>query len=253
MAQERTNRRASAVWSSAEFNSYDGRFSALSFAFTNGATMLQIAPIFAETIGKELKRGERRYDYDNKLNVSLDRNAQALKAALQYLTSDAEDIKSVTVGPITVFRPHQVSLNKETFDEYILRIEVERDEQKTRMYHVLQNHVFTVTKSDKTTEELVVESDIDMLMHACDVAMTNAMNLPRHAAAQVQGGKSGGGQRSSGLAQAVEEDDDEDPNASSPEKQASRKAASKALEEEFDDDDDNATPAKGGNVQDDDD
>lgn len=129
MAQERNNRRAAAVWSSAEFNSYDGRFSALSFAFANGATMLQIAPIFAETIGKELKRGERRYDYDNKLNVSLDRNAQALKAALQYLTSDAEDIKSITVGPITVFRPHQVSLNKQTFDEYILRIEVERDEQ----------------------------------------------------------------------------------------------------------------------------
>lgn len=252
MAQERNNRRAAAVWSSAEFNSYDGRFSALSFAFANGATMLQIAPIFAETIGKELKRGERRYDYDNKLNVSLDRNAQALKAALQYLTSDAEDIKSVTVGPITVFRPHQVSLNKQTFDEYILRIEVERDEQKTRMYHVLQNHVFTITKSDKTTEEMVVESDIDMLMHACDVAMTNAMNLPRHAAAQVQGGKAGGGQRSGGLAQAVEEDDgEEDPNASSPETQAGRKAASKALADEFDDD----TPGQqqGGNAQDDDD
>lgn len=251
MSQERNNRRAAAVWSSAEFNSYDGRFSALSFAFANGATMLQIAPIFAETIGKELKRGERRYDYDNKLNVSLDRNAQALKAALQYLTSDAEDIKSITVGPITVFRPHQVSLNKETFDEYILRIEVERDEQKTRMYHVLQNHVFTITKSDKTTEEMVVESDIDMLMHACDVAMTNAMNLPRHAAAQVQGGKASGGQRSGGLAQAVEEDD-EDPNASSPEKQAERKAAAKALSDEFDDD----TPANKqpqGNAQDDDD
>ena len=252
MAQERNNRRAAAVWSSAEFNSYDGRFRALSFAFANGATMLQIAPIFAETIGKELKRGERRYDYDNKLNVSLDRNAQALKAALQYLTSDAEDIKSITVGPITVFRPHQVSLNKQTFDEYILRIEVERDEQKTRMYHVLQNHVFTITKSDKTTEEMVVESDIDMLMHACDVAMTNAMNLPRHAAAQVQGGKAGGGQRSGGLAQAVEEDDgEEDPNASSPETQAGRKAASKALADEFDDD----TPGQqqGGNAQDDDD
>lgn len=249
MAQERNNRRAAAVWSSAEFNSYDGRFSVLSFAFANGATMLQIAPIFAETIGKELKRGERRYDYDNKLNVSLDRNAQALKAALQYLTSDAEDIKSITVGPITVFRPHQVSLNKQTFDEYILRIEVERDEQKTRMYHVLQNHVFTVTKSDKTTEEMVVESDIDMLLHACDVAMTNAMNLPRHAAAQVQGGKAGGGQRSGGLAQAVEEDD-EDPNASSPEKQAERKAASKALAGEFDDD---APQQQGGNAQDDDD
>lgn len=249
MSQERNNRRAVAVWSSAEFNSYDGRFSALSFAFANGSTMLQIAPIFAETIGKELKRGERRYDYDNKLNVSLDRNAQALKAALQYLTSDAEDIKSITVGPITVFRPHQVSLNKQTFDEYILRIEVERDEQKTRMYHVLQNHVFTITKSDKTTEEMVVESDIDMLMHACDVAMTNAMNLPRHAAAQVQGGKAGGGQRSGGLAQAVEEDD-EDPNASSPETQAGRKAASKALADEFDD----GTPGQqGGNAQDDDD
>lgn len=250
MSQERNNRRAAAVWSNAEFNSYDGRFSALSFAFANGSTMLQIAPIFAETIGKELKRGERRYDYDNKISVSLDRNAQALKAALQYLTSDAEDIKSITVGPITVFRPHQVSLNKQTFDEYILRIEVERDEQKTRMYHVLQNHVFTITKSDKTTEEMVVESDIDMLMHACDVAMTNAMNLPRHAAAQVQGGKAGGGQRSGGLAQAVEEDD-EDPNASTPETQAGRKAASKALADEFDDD----TPAKNsqGNVQDDDD
>lgn len=250
MTQERNNRRAAAVWSSAEFNSYDGRFSALSFAFANGSTMLQIAPIFAETIGKELKRGERRYDYDNKISVSLDRNAQALKAALQYLTSDAEDIKSITVGPITVFRPHQVSLNKQTFDEYILRIEVERDEQKTRMYHVLQNHVFTITKSDKTTEEMVVESDIDMLMHACDVAMTNAMNLPRHAAAQVQGGKAGGGQRSGGLAQAVEEDD-EDPNASSPETQAGRKAASKALADEFDDD----TPGQqqGGNAQDDDD
>lgn len=249
MAQERNNRRAAAVWSNAEFNSYDGRFSALSFAFANGSTMLQITPIFAETIGKELKRGERRYDYDNKISVSLDRNAQTLKAALQYLTSDAEDIKSITVGPITVFRPHQVSLNKQTFDEYILRIEVERDEEKTRMYHVLQNHVFTITKSDKTTEEMVVESDIDMLMHACDVAMTNAMNLPRHAAAQVQGGKAGGGQRSGGLAQAVEEDH-EDPNASSPEKQAERKAASKALADEFDDD---APQQQGGNAQDDDD
>lgn len=251
MTQERNNRRAAAVWSNAEFNSYDGRFSALSFAFANGSTMLQIAPIFADTIGKELKRGERRYDYDNKISVSLDRNAQALKAALQYLTSDAEDIKSITVGPITVFRPHQVSLNKQTFDEYILRIEVERDEQKTRMYHVLQNHVFTITKSDKTTEEMVVESDIDMLMHACDVAMTNAMNLPRHAAAQVQGGKAGGGQRSGGLAQAVEEDgDDEDPNASSPETQAGRKATSKALADEFDDD---SPGQQGGNAQDDDD
>jgi hypothetical protein len=223
--------RPQATYTNADFSSYDGLFSALSFMLINQSTTLQLAPIDPAMIGKQPKKGERVYDYDNKLTVMLNAPfAMQLQKAFEYITDpelDAE-VTQITVSTgvegnsraVTIFRPGAVKLKvagKSTqFDEnYLMKIEITKDGDTTRAYHVMQNSVITFGMKNaegvKSEDEVTIEHDIEIIKQVCQRVIDTALGLSRHGATQAVRMNGGGSSpaRKKNAFQGVEEGEDD--------------------------------------------
>ena len=243
MAQQPKQRRQS-TFTNSGWSSYDNTFSAMSFVMANDAMLLQFAPILPDMVGRTPKKGEKVYDYDNKVNVSLTAHAVQLQQAVDFLLDSDDSVKSVQVGgefegasSITIFKPHGIKLNGQSYDNFVMRIEVTRDGDTIKAYHVLQSHVILIHPKEKgaDVQELEVQTDLEVLVKACDAALENAFQGAHHGAKQA-GGSSGSseGARRSRMAQVAEDDEDDE------ETTASARKSARSLADDFEDEEESS-------------
>ena len=229
MAYDRNSRRSnnsngassSTVYTNANFNFYDGKYSALSgnLAGYNGF-LLTFAPIIKDMIGKQPKKGEKVYDYDAKVNVSVN---SALALALSkmaslaketYLNSDSDnDIRRFEHKvdtfnghrSIQIVLPHAMKLAGEPNTHFIIRVEIVRDETKTVTYHALQEEVIHI-HSANGSEELKEYVGLEFLIQLPRLVTYSESAIALHGA-KLAGGNRSSSERRAPTGNNIEEED----------------------------------------------
>ena len=251
--EESRSQSQKAVYTQTQLRSFEHHFSALTYTFVNGNGIIGIAPIFDEFINKTPKSGDSVYDYDNKLNFSIDANAAiSLKRSIESFM-ESPDHKSITLNlgadktarSLTIYAPNKIKLSKKTYENYVMRLVTHKDGEEEKFYHLMNN---TEVVFDDGNEEssIVIESDMELLIAFLDAVIENSLSVGYHAIrrANLMGGTATAATKSNRPSRRVisEGDDDDDDDSSeddtpSPSRKApaSRKKADASLEAEFDD------------------
>lgn len=220
MSEQRARRQT--TYSNADINSYDSQFSNMSYTWADGRGLIAFAPIFQEFVGKQPKRGDSVYDYESKLNFSLDaQGATLLLEAINTLMS-VEDVKSVVVPfgskdnkrTISIFKPNTLRLGGKSYPNFIVRVSVVRGEEEEKMYHLMQTGGIEYKTVDGDNLEEEIEVDMLVLKRFCEQVLTNSFGVAYHAAKR-QGAfsssrSSGGEGRSQRRRSNVEEEEDDE-------------------------------------------
>jgi len=91
MSEAPQSNKQRSVFTSTQISSYERAFTAMSFTLVNGNGLLVLSPIFDEFIGKDPKKGDNVYDYDSKMNFSIDAQAAiALRKGVESLMENDE-------------------------------------------------------------------------------------------------------------------------------------------------------------------
>ena len=235
-----TEQRRKSTFTNADVTSYERHFTAMSFVWVDGRGMISLAPIFDEFVNKEPKRGDNVFDYDSKMNFSMDAHgAIQLKSAIENLMEN-EELKMATISfgigknsrSISVFKPNTLKLSGKHHDNYILRFTIKKDDEEEKMYHIMGHaNVTYKTMSNEETDD-TLDVDMMLLMNFCDQLIQNSFSVSYHGARRAGSSGQASGERSGGRTRrAVEEEDGaEEDSAAKP----ARKAKAK-LDDEFGD------------------
>ena len=248
---EQTSRRQS-TFTNAEISSYERSFTAMSFVWADGRGMISLAPIFDEFIDKQPKKGDNVYDYDSKMNFSVDaQGAVQIRSALNTLM-DNEELKMTTVTfgggkqsrTISFFKPGTLKLSGKTYDNYVMRVTTKRDDEEEKMYHIMQNSTIGYKTTDNEETEDTIETDLILLLEFCQQVIVNGFSGAYHGARRAGGSAPSGDRGSKRQHRRVEEEDGEGGEGGDDDDGGSRKsgggakkpAAKKAkLDDEFGD------------------
>lgn len=237
------------VYTNANFNFYDNKYSAMSgnLAGYNGF-LLTFAPIIKDMIGKQPKKGEKVYDYDAKVNVmvnsafALALSKMASLAKETYLNPDEnnevrrfEHVIKTHNGhrSVQIVLPHAMKLAGEPNTHFIIRVETVRDEAKTIVYHALQEetiNVHTVNGIDEIKEYVGLE----FLIQLPRLVMQHESATMLHAARLAGGGRPSN-ERRVPTGNNIEEEDSEGNVVNSPSKSDDDTPVASDLESEFED------------------
>lgn len=237
------------------FNSYDHMFSSLSWGFFNSIARMKLAPIKEEFIGKQAKKGDRVYDYDNEVAIYFAAGtAELLLNAIQQLKEN-EEYSSVEVvfgeKRIEIFRPGKtlkVRGKSVKIDGYLLKITTVEDEEEIKVYHILQSQTMNATTEDGEEIEITVDVGLNMMIHFLNELIRMASGSYRQGTLLAT--PSNSSKKTSAKDKkrhfAIDEDDDEDDDEADDDdeddvKPSKKKASKKTLQEmedEFNDDED---------------
>lgn len=245
--QENKNTRRPSVFTQAAISSYERQFTAMSFTLVNGNGLIVFTPIFDEFVNKQPKKGDNVYDYDDKMNFSIDAQAAVQLRQVLTLVQDPDfecenvSLKFGSEGnarSLTIFRPNTIRLNKTQFETYVMRLTTTKDDAEEKRYHLLQRNTIH-TKTSEGDEEFEIETDLLLLAEFCTQTIDCAFGTAYHGARRAGGSAPAGGHKGS-RSRVVEEDGngDGDDVANTPAKPAAGKgkpAARKNLSEEMDD------------------
>ena len=229
-------------------NFYDRLFSALSFTWAGDGMLMSLAPIFEERIGRQPKRGESVYDYDNKTNVSITPiKATALKTSLEHFLSSNE-VRSFEVTltangqtdyvrTLKFMKPGMLKLkgSESAIQDISMCLTVkDRGGETSKHYHVFaQETVAFETSSGK--ENLTIHSELDALIKILDLSVMNATNIAKHGASQTTPARASApvGAKPHGVVVEEETGEDSAGEAHAPSPSYDRESARRSLREEF--------------------
>ena len=165
---------SNSIYTNSYTNSYDRKFSAMSYLFANNAGMVQLAPIYDKFIDKEPKSGDKVYDYEKKVNFSVD--AQDAITILNMINVLMESVDGNEPFPhvtyhhgnddyskeIKIFAPNINKLGGKIYENYVIKFTKTVKKEKTTMYHIMNNKAYTIGKED----EVVVKVICCYLLHS---------------------------------------------------------------------------------------
>lgn len=168
------NSKQRSVYTQSNFRSYDNRMSALSATLITDSTtalMLKVSPVLQAMVGKDPKKGEKVYDYDNAINYMIDPNtAYRLSVAAEYLLENIENgVKEVVVRTTDnpknyteycLWAPNFRVLNGNRFNNFVIRCTRFKDGNRDAVsYHPFENGSFSISAGEdpKNLESSVME------------------------------------------------------------------------------------------------
>lgn len=249
MSDNQQNRQApKTTYTSAEFQSYERQFTALAFTLANGRGLINLSPIFDEFVGKDPKRGDSVYDYEDKMNFLIDAQAAIqLRSGLNQLMENIDDMKSMTISfgnektrrTISVFAPNTLKLAGKSHDNFLLRLTHMKDDSEEKKYHLMQRA--SVDYKNRQNESLTDPLEVDMLLlvEFCNVVIENAFNGAYHGAKRnSQFAPSGGGRSSAPKSrrEVEEESDDADEAPAASKATGGKNVRKTSMTDEFKDD-----------------
>ncbi len=244
MAEQRKS-----TFTNGEINSYERNFTAMSYVFADGRGIISLSPIFDEFVGKDPKRGDNVYDYDSKMNFSIDaQGAIRLKAGVQNLL-DNDELKMITIvfgnekngRTLSLYKPGTLKLSGKNYDNYVLRLTTKKDDEEEKMYHLMQRGSVAYKSTDNQESDDEMEVDLLLLIEFCNQLIANAFSTAYHGARRA-GGSAPSGQRSGGKSRRNVEEEDGDGDseeegdskpAGKPGSSGKKPAAKKNLNDEF--------------------
>jgi hypothetical protein len=241
--------RSKTTYTSTLVKSFEHLFSSLSYTFVNGNGLISLAPIFDEFVNKTPKSGDNVYDYDNKINFSIDPvSAISLKTAIEAFMESEEKSLTMELGSdktarsITLFAPNKIKLAKKHYDNYVMRVTVTKDGNEEKYYHIMNFTSVKFESDDGVTEEQRIEADMLLLIKFLEAIIENALSVSVHAIRRMGSNEGGNTSKSSRSSRRVVEDDDDndDDSEESEPVTTSRKVVNKRkvdadLEAEFED------------------
>jgi len=188
MSEAPQNNKPRSIFTSTKISSYERSFTAMSFTLVNDNCLISLAPIFDEHIGKEPKKGDSVYDYDSKMNFSIDSQAAiGLRRGIESLMENEELTQFImtfgnekTRRTLTLFKPNAVKLAGKNYDNYILKLTQTKDDGEEKMYHIMQRttNEFKNTSKEVMADEL--EIDLLLLIEFCARVLDNAFCVAYH-------------------------------------------------------------------------
>lgn len=217
------------VYTSSGTSLYDKHCSAIEFKFVNNNGLLKFSPINAEFIGRDPKKGDKVYSYDeasNLLVTALD--AKRLLTALSVEENSEEDEYSQIIidtesamftRKITIHKPNTIKLTtmKTKHDSYIIQVSQEHEKDgKMVLFHCFQASSFSL-KNVKTkevevyTDHTEFELFKDWLRAIIDVSVGgNKHSVNCLTSKMSSGNRAGNNNRSRNVPQIEGEEDDSD-------------------------------------------
>lgn len=249
-ANNSSNKRQN-TYSNGALRSYDGLASSMAVGFFNEVGVIDIAPINPQFVGKTPEKGDKVYNYDDKLKVYISADAaQGILAAINHLEalvnyaaedSEFEAPKSISYEfgdkTFTLRAPGaKLRINGERPDltnNYVIMFSIpDEDGNAVNVTHVLQVANTTLTYADKSTEELVLQTGLMNLKTFLAEIINLGTGSYRQGAALAapKGGTSGKttSEKSKGFGSILNEDDDFDDEENGDEEVKSSKPATTA-------------------------
>lgn len=241
------NTKPQTTYTNGYYTSYDREFSSMSVTFGGGDGLLQLSPIFDEFIGKEPKKGDNVYNHDERMTFGINAGlAVAILEGISGIEGD-EDMKHFTIETgnakfkkqFTIFRPHGVKLRKKSFDNYVLKLSITKEDDTTTNYHILNNEKVVFTNNAKETVDMTVETDLEFIkafLNQVIIMNTSALiHGARVATARLGSGSSSGGNKKSSSSSKVVEEETDDGDDLDTQQEADLNKMEKSVESEFED------------------
>lgn len=232
---ENSNYTRTNVYSNCDINSYDRYFSALSYKFAGGGAMISLAPIIGEKVGKEPKKGDTIFNYDDKVTYGISvEEALTLLEGIPYLMDEESGVTSISISnkhddvvskAITVFRPNAIALNKVKHDNFLIRFEKQSKDGPEKSFHIFAFRILNCKTAEGTVEERV-ETGMIAFKTFLEEVVKNAIGVAHHGARRAgSSSKKEGSTRSASKNNVIEEEESSEATSES----------SSALEAEFED------------------
>lgn len=225
------NRQKRAVYSNGSLKSYDGLASSLGVRFYNEVGVVDIAPINPEFVGKEAKKGDKVYNYDDRISIFLTPDvAQGILASIKHLQDlldyAAQDEEFVAPTRLTyewaersctILAPGaKLKINGERPDlseKFVLMFNIpDEDGNAVTVTHILQNTDLTLTYPDKSQEIATLNTGLESFKTFLSEIISLGTGAYRQGAALAAptGGASGKStaEKSAGFGKILDEDDD---------------------------------------------
>lgn len=245
------NRTKRAIYSNGSLKSYDGYSSSMGVRFYNEVGVVDVAPINPEFVGKEAKKGDKVYNYEDRLSVFISPDAaqgllstiEHLQGLLEYALQDEEFVAPTKATfefgdrACTICAPGaRLRINGERPDlseKFVLMFSIpDEDGNPIPITHILQNTDITLTHADKSQEVVTLTTGLDSFKQFLREVIALGTGSYRQGAALAAptGAASGksNADKSKGFQQILDEDDEFDEEETSTAKPAANKSGGTA-------------------------
>lgn len=239
---------AANVYNNSKVSSYDSHVSSLGMRFFNNLGVLDLNPINPEFIGEQPKKGDKVYNYDEKLSLYITPQLAHLTASgIKQLRSliesglDDDSIKSFTANSagnaITIYAPGTVVVRAakkvvDTDNNFVLSIKNKDNETAN---HILQNDVVQYNTTNKDVLEDIVYTGLDLLeaflVQCIELSLYGGVQAAAIANADNRGGSGGSTAKKGGMFANLGDDEDDEDDELESKPVPKRKSKSKALSE----------------------
>ena len=230
------------VFTNSNFSFFDSKYSCLGGNFANGNFLLSLAPINADMIGKVPKKGDKVYDYDSKTNIMVGSSfAMALLEMVDAI--QIEGVKRVEhkidthngYRSVQLISPGSVKLGGQLSEKYILRVETKRDEDKSTIFHELQEENLNVYMGsvNDATDPMVIHSGLKFLAELAKAAINAEIGGAIHAGRMTAGSGYSAPRPARTNNNVQEEDSNSESSSDSVDEEAQASPAAKSLAESF--------------------
>ena len=245
------NRTKRAAYSNGSIKSYDGLASSLGVRFYNEVGVIDIAPINPEFVGKQAQKGDKVYNYDDRISVfTTPEVAQGclatikqLQDLLEYALQDEEYVAptraTYTWGErsFTILAPGaKLKINGERPDlseKFVIMIAVpDEDGNVVNVTHILGNGDLTLTFPDKTKEEQILYVGLENLKAFFNEVIalgTGAYRQGAALAAPTGGAAKSASDKSKSFSTVLEDEDDFDEDNDAPAKSATKPSTTRKV------------------------